>query len=1032
VPALQAVAVALLLWTGPTAVAQQDAGDKLLTRAAAILDTGMARVARQEYRSFLARYPRHRRVTEARYGLAVCHYRTEEYSAAAAQLQQILSDKQFAQQAQAAGLLGQCHLAAGDYRNALKVLEKLLTDHPSGPHVESAKLNIAQTLYMLGENTKAPAAFKKFLRAYPKSRYIHAAHYYIAQCHLAAKQHDKAIEALRASLQADRTGRFAPDATMLLGQCHEATGKHNLAESKYLAFILKAPEQRRAEGYYSLGTNYYRAGKYAKAIEAFQHIVRKFASSQYARAARLQIGLSQFAAGKYTDARTTLGQVAEKSPQDAPTAHYWMSQCERALGRNAEAYAILKRLAGPDQPPSNAQRISFDMAVCLIAMGEWGTAAKDLAQFQKRWPKSALLAEATYQQAWCLHKLKAYSQSNEACRAVLSSSAGETAPRREARELLAENLLTMKEYSQAEEAYASLLKTDAKNRVYLLRWGLCAYYQDKYADAISRLAALGEIDKLAKDPTFSQALQPLGRCQLELGKHAEAAKTFTAYLTAARENRDEATYRLALALRGAGKGPQADKTLLGLFANRRELTGPWAIRAAFDYGYDAYRKGSDAEAVSALAKVAAAKTPDQLAAPTTYMLAWLEFNAARYDRAAERFALVSKRWPAYEHAGDCGFHQAVSLHRAGKHEEALGLFVRYAGDHREGKYAADAGNLAAACLMKLDRTTEATKALSALAAAKETRSASVLYQLAWLRRRRNNIDGAVQTYEALIKEYPGSDFTTTARIELADLLFSEKEYRSAASLLTVALKDKSVAAKAHQAALLRLGECLVLNGQPRGAVATFENFIRQYPKADGADSARYQVAVSYAQLGELPKARKQLTELLRSCSDDKLVQNARIQLADVYAAEGDHKRAQAAYAQFLKKYPRTAMKAAAQYGIARALHNQQKYDDARTWYARVVETDNGVTAAKAQLQTGRTHWAQGDFKQAAKELLKVDILYKDASLASQALYEAAQAFEKLKDIPMALREYGLCVRKYGDTPSGRLAAERIKAIGKNR
>jgi len=1022
-----ALAVAVALGPGAGRAAGADEGDEMLARATAMLNSDMVKLARAEYRNFLSRWPDHRRFAEGRYGLAVCLYRLEDYAGAAAQLQQTLGASEFRGRGQAMELLSQCYLAGGDYKNARKNLEKLLTDHPAGPHVESARISLAQVLYMLGEQEKSLEAFEKFLKSYPKSRYAPAAYFYIAQCRLALKQYDKAIAALQMTLKINETGPHAIEASRLLGQCYEAKGKYDLAESKYLTFVLKAPDDRKAEGYLSLALNYYRAGKYPQAIDALKLLLKKYPSSAHARPARMQLGLSQFAAGRHAAARKTLELAVKESPGDAPEGQYWIGRCDMALGDNAAAYAVLKRLAGAKPKPANLERISFDMVICLVNMGKWDIAAEACAEFSRNWPKSPLAGAATYHHAWCLHQLKAFPRSSEACREVLKQAKSPHADA--ARELMAENLLALKEYSQAEKAYAALAKAKPDNKWYPLRLGQCAYYQNKYESAASHLGSLGKAADVAKDPTLSRSLFLLGCCQLQLKRNAPAIQTLKAYLSTAKLDRNEAAYRLAQAQRRAGQQRQANVTLLDLFWNTEKLADRWAIRAAFDYGYDAFAKDDAKQAAGALEKVAQADAPAELAAPTAYMLAWLDFNAGRYDRAAERFAKVTTRWPKHQRAGDCVYYRGVSLHRAGKNKQAIALFDGYLKDQPDGAHADEARTMKAACRQALGQIPKAAKSLSDLAGDPKTRTASVLYKLTWLQRKQNDIDGAIRTYNALIKEFPKSEPAKAARIELADLLFAGKDYAAAAKLLAEALKDKSVAGRSDPTTAYRLGQCLMLSGRSKEAAVAFDSFAGQYPKHAQAAPAKYQAATIYAKLGDLPKARKKLIELLQSAPDSEIAPSAQISLGNYYAAAGDFDSARGAYALFLDRFPKSKQLLQGQYGMGWALHNQKKYAEARTWYAKVVNSDNGATAAKAQLQTGRTHWSQGEFRLAAKELLKVEILYNHPELSSKALYEAGLAFEKLRDVKMALKEYRLCVKKYRGRPSARLAAARIKAIG---
>ena len=111
------------------------------------------------------------------------------------------------------------------------------------------------------------------------------------------------------------------------------------------------------------------------------------------------------------------------------------------------------------------------------------------------------------------------------------------------------------------------------------------------------------------------------------------------------------------------------------------------------------------------------------------------------------------------------------------------------------------------------------------------------------------------------------------------------------------------------------------------------------------------------------------------------------------------------------------------------MENRKKYDDARKWYVRVIESHNGPTAAKAQFHIGECHFAEGKFKEAARELLKVDIVYAYAQWSAKALYEAGRSFEKLGQAHDARAQYKLCVKKYEKSSSAAPARKRLKAMG---
>ena len=119
----------------------------------------------------------------------------------------------------------------------------------------------------------------------------------------------------------------------------------------------------------------------------------------------------------------------------------------------------------------------------------------------------------------------------------------------------------------------------------------------------------------------------------------------------------------------------------------------------------------------------------------------------------------------------------------------------------------------------------------------------------------------------------------------------------------------------------------------------------------------------------------------------------------------------------------------AQFGLGWSLENRRKFAEARDAYAKVTASDNGPTAARAQFQIGETYFAQKQYDDAVKELLKVDILYAYPEWSAPALYDAGRAFELNKQIDQAKQQYRLCLKKYKDSDVAVMCRKRLEALG---
>ena len=1023
------VLVCGLLAAAPASAADEvDAAAKKLMAANGFYARGMYDLAAKEYTEFLGKYPAGARAAEARYGLGVCRYRQGRFAEAAGVVEKALADKGFQQRDEALAVLGHCRLSTGDCAKALTAFDELLAKHRRSPHAEFGSLCRLQALYRLGRYAPASEAARAVMRTYPNGEHRPAVEYYLAMSLAALKRYAEAGKAATTVMIKYPGSPYALDARLLLGQCLEDEGKLDAAARQYRSAIKLAPPERKVQGQYSLALVLYRSGQHAEAIQEFSAVLKASPSGKYAAAARLQLGLAQVAAGKIADARKTLAEVVAKDPSRAAEARYGLAQCDMAEGKYDAARATLEALAKANPPPANLAAIVYDRAVCTAEVGKYAEAVNEFEAFRKTYPQSELTGEATYRQAYALHRLSRYAESLALCKLVTGAKVGALA--RPVAELASENQFLTGQYKESAPLFAELSKTakDPRDKLrFKLRQAECVYFGGDVAASIPLLKKLAGDKKAAKDAVLREAVFLLGDAWLQTKKYKEAGETLKKYLSGGGGRKDEAKYKLALAQLRGGQTPAAKKLFAELTSG--PASSPWVIRATFEHGQLAYRENRPADAAAALTKVLAAKPPEDLAAAATYLLAWIDQDAGRHDPAAGRFGEVVAKYPKHALAEQAAFQQGVCLNRAGKHDAAAAALGAYLKAHPTGRHALDARRLVGTCLAATGKHDEAAKVLAELAAKKDTSSDAVLYELAWAQRQLRRTEDAKQTYRRLLAEYGKSKLVPNARAELAELLDIEKQYAEAAALLQQVLADPAADAKTVAVSAYRLGLCQVRLNKHAEAAAAFDTFVKKFKADENVPSALYQAGAAWAVLGKHAEARTRLAELLGKYSGDALAPAARLKLGEVEASAGQYAMSAAVYAEYLKKHPRDRYAYLAKFGMGWALENQGKKAEAIGWYQQVVETHNGATAARAQFQIGECHYALGKYDLAAKELMKVDIVYAYPQWSAVALYDAGRAFEQLKQVDNARKQYALCVKKYKGSAPAALAAKRLAALG---
>ncbi|MCE5325189.1 MAG: tetratricopeptide repeat protein [Planctomycetaceae bacterium] len=1012
----------------PVQEVKSDAAMKQLMAASGLFDKGLYKMAITEYEAFLAKYPTHEKASAARYGLAVCHYRLKPpaYAEAAKALNELVKDKKFSQRDEALAVLGHCLLATKQNEQALAAFDDLLENHAKSKHAELAALNRAQVLFLLERPKDSLAACEKFLKDFSGSSRKGAAEYFMACSQSALKDYAGSEKTLGKFISDNKSSSYAADATLLLGQAMENQNKLDGAAEQYRSFLKIAPDPRKGEGYYSLGLALYKAGKFADAVTELSTAVSKYGSDSYAPAARLQLGLAQLGAGQIADARKMLEQVVANDPQRSRKAAYWLAQCDMTEKKHDAARQALLKLAAMTPPPENLPAIQFDAALCAMEMGQFEVAAKEFASFAEKNSGHAQAPDAMYRQAFCLHKLTQFDASNTLCEKILKGPASSvTTP---TTELSAENLFLMSKHADAAKLFEKLMAgaQGARQQRLSLRLGQCAFLAGDYKKAATILAPIAADAAAAKDENLREAAFYLGDAQIQLQQYAPAAKSLETYIASGGTLKEEATFKLGLSHSRAGHTDKAEKTLATLID--QPLGSPWVARSLLAYGQLAYQKLKQSDkAADALNKVLdpKAKAPADVLPAAMFLLGWIDFDAKKYDAAAARFGKLVADYPKDALAADAALQQGICAKESGKTDEAIKLLKTFISSYDSSPRVNEARFMLAECLAKSNKHAEAIEIFNALADKKQSVSDVVLYNLAWSQRAAKDNAKAVTAYKQLLSQFPGSKLISPTRTELAELLCLDKKFSEAAALAEKVLADRSADAKTKAIAQYRLGLCYNEMSEPSKCAKAFAEFLKTYPDNDLVPAAMYQAGVACTAAGELDKAEEHYTTLIKKFENDKLVPVARLKLGEVQATNGNYKASAATYQDFLDKHKGNEYGYLARFGIGWAMENQKKYDDARTWYTAVIEAHNGETAARAQFQIGECYFAQAKYAEAARELLKVDIVYAYPQWSCKALYEAGRAFEYLKQYDEARAQYTTCAEKYKDQDSTALAKKRL-------
>jgi TolA-binding protein len=819
---------------------------------------------------------------------------------------------------------------------------------------------------------------------------------------------------------------FIYDARLLIGETLSGEGKFDEAIAHYKKLQADAPASRRAAATFGLGMAQSQAGRYGEAQKTFESVATDYKNSSFAGPARLQYAIAELKSGAHANARELLANVGKEFPSLANSAAYWSARCDILDGKYEAAKGLLERLAATKSPEQ--AEVEFDLAYCELMLGGDNEALKRLEAFRAAYPRSTHTAEALYYEATALHRQGQFEKAIQFCDAAVTYPRNTIA--RQSMLLKGESLLMLNQYDKADAVFAGLEKqpaSDAEKLRIEMRRGQCAYFSGDYKTAESRLSEVASNPISARDPVLQEATFLLGDAQLQQGNNEAAATTLREYLRGSKSRSDEATFKLALAQIGSKDTQAGAETLRNVM--KGDLRSQWVQRAWYEFGQLAYQSKNPTDARASVEKVLAAKPAEAIAAPAMYLLARIDMDAGQFAAAAQDLDKIIAAYPKNPLAEDAAFSRGICLKEAKQPADAQRQFTLYMQTYPAGKHVAEARHQAAVCMAALGKTSDAVKALTDLANRKETRNDGVLYDLAWAYRGGNDAAKAAETYEELLREFPKSAKAGAARVELPELLFAEKRYQQAAELLVAAVNDPSLEPRLKSVALFRLGYTYARLNDPAKAAATFDAFAREFPRDSQVAGAISEAGDAYAKLNQLDEAKRHQARVLKEFPRTPAAKVALLRFGEAQNQGGEYDAAAKTFDRWLNDNPNDSLAPRAHFGIGWSLENRGQYDEAREEYAKVIAADNGITAARAQFQIGETYFAQKQFAAAAKELLKVDILYTAPEWAARALYETGRAFEQTKELDRAKQQYRDCVKKYKTSDVAPMARKRLEALG---
>ena len=726
------------------------------------------------------------------------------------------------------------------WSQAADAFKEYLADHPQDAKVPYGRLYLGFSQVQLGKYQEAREELRGFVRGYPNSRNLSDAMYRVAECSYFLDDLEAAESEFLAFLQKAPDDSLAEWGLPYLGDVQLRRNNPRAAVATFEKSLTQFPKGRLTEEVkFGLAQAHEALKEYPKATELYRQLAANRSGTR-APQAQLKLAARYFDAAEYAQSAAAYVELEQHFPESQfiPSARLNAGYAYHELGDNEKALTQFE-LAGQDE----TQRVTANYwkGLSLKARADYPQAADVLKTTYESHPNDSLAESILFQWADCELRngrfdvagplfeqvVERWPKSEDAddslhlaaeCR--LQQAARSTQPGHIAARLAEVKTLIDRFAAEYPDSGLQLSHRLVRGRL-LDAEGRLMELQGQPEPAKSKFtAAQQDFEEVLKrsqlERTRSQARFQLARVCEKLGDHARAVETIRPLAEQVQREGAETEFAEALALYGTS-----------LLAEKQYEQASSAM------GEYLTLRPDGAQVEQALAAAALAEAHLKHKAPVETHLAALR------ERFAGRPTVVETTYQIAEIA-----------YSEKDWDWSTGLF----------RFVLDAG--------------EATPY-----------HAASLSGLAWCQFQRGDFKEAAATFARVVAEHSDDELAPEAAYKRGDALQQAGEFPDAAAAFSAALQQY---APSHYAYLSGLQTARILRKQAKTAEAdaAYAELLKAFPKPDNLDKVLDEWALLRYEAKDFKQADELFRRLVEEVPDSELADNARYSLAESDLAAG--------------------------------------------------------------------------------------------------------------------------------------------------
>lgn len=396
------------------------------------------------------------------------------------------------------------------------------------------------------------------------------------------------------------------------------------------------------------------------------------------------------------------------------------------------------------------------------------------------------------------------------------------------------------------------------------------------------------------------------------------------------------------------------------------------------------------------------------------------------NEALKLFSKITDNYPEHPLAADARYQRGIILLGKKDYDSARNAFEKFINSNPANELKDQAIFYLGVCYSQKKEYDRAIAEFKKIQNNKSLRERA-LYEWATCEKEAGRLIPASKIYEQLISEFPASKLAYAGMLELADADFTAKKYDSALARLDKTIRTATDPIVKSQA-MYKRGWCLFNMENWSESAKAFEEFINSAQEAKLIPTAAYQAGEARLKLREYDRALA-LYKKSATANSPELIEQSILRIGECYGLLEKWQDSLNTYTEFLQKFPKSQFIRQAYFGIGWSYENLKKYNQARQAYKNALDMSvKDELSARCQFQIGECAMAEGNYDEAIKELIRMDVNYPFPHWRSRALLEIARALEAKNQINNAKERYKEIIQKYPGTDAEIVARERLKKL----